>query len=82
MHGQECEGRFLGVKLDEYSTSGGSRGRQDRDMDLDRPSGSRRERSDRPSRSSASHKGRQVSALINIVHDQGSFDINEYCCLT
>ena len=59
MHGKECEGRFLGVKLDEYGELPAKRDRPEVDMDQETLPGSRR--TDRPSRSSTSHKGRQVS---------------------
>ncbi len=32
MHGKECEGRFLGVKLDSYSASGARLDREEVDM--------------------------------------------------
>ena len=58
MDGIDCEGRFLGVKLDKYSFPATTNDGPD-DMSTDRrPSRARAERS---SRSSASHKGRQVS---------------------
>ena len=59
MHGKECEGRFLGVKLDEYSDLPAKRDRPDVDIDQETPSGSRR--TERTSRGGTSHKGRQVS---------------------
>ena len=35
VHGKECEGRFLGVKLDEYSAPARADARQDRrDVDM------------------------------------------------
>jgi len=61
MHGKECEGRFLGVKLDEYSAPGARQDRRDVDMEQDKASGSGRP--DRSGRRSGSHKGRQVTIL-------------------
>jgi hypothetical protein len=61
MHGKECEGRFLGVKLDAYSAPGARQDRQDVDMDQDTASGNGRP--ERPARKSGSHKGRQVTVL-------------------
>ena len=59
MDGKECEGRYLGVKLDKYSNPGSEGdGREGMDMDQASPGAG----SERPSRNSASHKGRQVSA--------------------
>ena len=59
MHGKECEGRFLGVKLDEYSAPGARQDRRDVDIEQDTASGSGRP--ERPDRRSGSHKGRQVT---------------------
>ena len=42
MHGKECEGCFLGVKLDEYSAPGARQDRRDVDMEQDTASGSSR----------------------------------------
>lgn len=57
MDGKDCEGRYLGVKLDKYSNPGsGAEGQEDMDMGQS-PS---RAKSERPSRYSASHKGRRV----------------------
>ena len=54
MDGKDCEGRYLGVKLDRYSNPS-SRGVGQEDMNMGRsPSRAR------PSRHSASRKGRQV----------------------
>ncbi len=63
MHGKECEGRFLGVKLDEYSAPGARQGRQDVDMEQGTASGDGRP--ERAGRSSGSHKGRQVTVLCS-----------------
>ncbi|KAL3145130.1 hypothetical protein ABBQ38_001734 [Trebouxia sp. C0009 RCD-2024] len=57
MDGKDCEGRYLGVKLDKYSSPGsGAEGQEDMDMGQS-PS---RAKSERPSRYSASHKGRRL----------------------
>ena len=58
MDGKDCEGRYLGVKLDKYSNPG-SEGNGQEGMDMDRSSP--RAWSERPSKNSASRKGRQVS---------------------
>ncbi len=63
MHGKECEGRFLGVKLDEYSAPGARQDRQDVDMEQGTTSGNGRP--ERAGRSSGSHKGRQVTVLCS-----------------
>ena len=61
MQGKECEGRFLGVKLDEYSAPGA---RQDRrDVDMEQGTASNSGRPERGGRRSGSHKGRQVTLL-------------------
>ncbi len=61
MHGKECEGRFLGVKMDEYSAPGARQDRRDVDMNQGTAPGNGRPA--RPGRSSGSHKGRQVTLL-------------------
>jgi len=61
MHGKECEGRFLGVKLDAYSAPGARQDRRDVDMEQDTASGNGRP--ERVARRSGSHKGRQVTLL-------------------
>lgn len=58
MDGKDCEGRYLGVKLDKYSNPG-SEGDGREGLEMDQPSP--RARSARPSKYSASHQGRQVS---------------------
>ncbi|DBA69952.1 TPA: hypothetical protein ACH3X2_012444 [Trebouxia sp. C0005] len=58
MHGKECEGRFLGVKLDAYAARGARQDMQDVDMEQDTASGNGRP--ERPAKRSGSHKGRQV----------------------
>ena len=62
MHGKECEGRFLGVKLDEYSAPGARQDRRDVDIEQDTASGSGRP--EKAGRRSGSHKGRQVTILV------------------
>lgn len=61
MHGKECEGRFLGVKLDAYAARGARQDMQDVDMEQDTASGNGRP--ERPAKRSGSHKGRQVTVL-------------------
>ncbi len=61
MHGKECEGRFLGVKLDEYSAPKARQDRRDVDMEQDTAPGNGRP--ERSGRRSGSHKGRQVTTL-------------------
>ncbi len=62
MHGKDCEARFLGVKLDEYSVPGARQDRRDVDMGQDTAFGSSR-RPEGSGRRSGSHKGRQVTLL-------------------
>ncbi|KAL0020992.1 hypothetical protein WJX77_004653 [Trebouxia sp. C0004] len=62
MHGKECEGRFLGVKLGAYSPPGARQDRRDVDMEQDTACGNGR--LERPARRIGSYKGRQATSKL------------------
>ena len=60
MHGKECEGQFLGVKLDADTAPGARQDRRNVDMEHVTASGN-----GRIARESRCDKGRQVTILYN-----------------